>query len=321
MRDIAHETGVSITTVSHVINKTRHVNAETRRIVLEAMRRLEYDSTRIRKRNTQVSGLIGVIIADIREDYYVALVKAIETVSSENGFSILLCDSEMDDLKEQKNITTMLERKVSGLIIAPIHSEHFRDELRDADIPVVLVDRQYDTHNRIFVGINNFESAVIAKHHLDDKGCKRIGFVGYSGHVYTVNKRIVGYKSAVMESNDYEPAVLRIQYDTEDSEALIREFIIDHDLDGLICATSDICYEVISVIEDMPRSIPEDIKVITYDDNKWLDYLKYPISVISQPTAEIGEFAVKKILEHIDSPNEGGYVKTEVFFDVNVISR
>ncbi len=323
MKDIARKTGVSITTVSHVINKTRRVNQETRELVLEAMKQLEYDLSRAKRRNNHTSsGLIGVIIADVREDYYVSLVKAIETVATENRFSLLLCDSEMDPEKEKNNIRTILERNVSGLIIAPIFSKSYPEELRAADIPVVLVDRQYDNHNRTFVGINNFESAMIAKQHLDKKGCTHIGFIGYTEDVYTVHKRIMGYKTAVYDSgSSFNPAVLNLQYHNEDSYSLIKEFILEHKFDGLICATSDICYELVSVIDDLQLSVPEQIQIITYDDNKWLDYLKYPISVISQPTVEIGEHAVEKILHFLSNPDDDHQVKTEVFFDVQIIDR
>jgi len=322
MKDIAKITGVSITTVSHVINKTRHVNSETRELVLQAMNQLDYNPNRGKWKSNKSSGLIGVIIADIREDYYVSLVKAIETTATENKYSIIFCDSEMDHIKEKKNIKTILEKNISGLIIAPIDSHHYPAELKNLDIPIVLVDRQYDTHNKTFVGINNYESGITATRYLKDKGCKHIGFIGHSEHIYSVHKRIMGYKSVIYESQDtHEPSVLYIRYDKEDSYSLIKDFITKHTFDGLICATSDVCYEAISVIDDMSFSIPEEIKVITYDDNKWLDYLKYPVSVITQPTVEIGNFAVERVLQYITNPSDNNHVKTEVFFDTQIIDR
>jgi len=322
MKDIAHETGVSITTVSHVINKTRHVNSETRQLVLEAMNRLEYDHKRSRKKNGRTkSGLIGVIIADIREDYYVSVVKAIETVASENDLSIVFCDSEMDYEKENHNIQTILEKDTAGIIIAPISSEHFPASLKTSELPVVLIDRQYDQHDRTFVGINNFESGYQAEKHLEKKGCRHIGFIGYAEHVYTIEKRIQGYKSALQELNKPAPPVLFIRYDKEDSFSLIKDYIIRNAFDGLICATSDICYEAVSVIDELDVNIPDEMKIITYDDNKWLDYLKYPISVVSQPTAEIGEYAVEKVLHQLNNPAENRHVKSEVLFDIDIIDR
>jgi LacI family transcriptional regulator len=228
----------------------------------------------------------------------------------------------MDPAKEEQNIQKILSRDVAGLIIAPIDSRFFPEELRISQLPIVLVDRQYDGHNRTFVGINNFESGAMAFRHLEKKGCSRIGFIGYPDSVYSVHKRALGYKAGVLESEkSVQPQVLILHYDKEDSFALISDFIRTNDFDGLICATSDICYETVSVIHEMSIAIPESIKLLTYDDNKWLDYLRYPISVISQPTAEIGAFAVAKIIRYINTPSDSDHIKTEVFFDVSIIDR
>lgn len=322
MQDIASRTGVSITTVSHVINKTRHVNSETRELVLKALFDLGYDFARRTNGPNRTSGLIGVNIADVREDYYVALIRAIENAASDNGMSIVFCDSEMNSDKEASNIATMLERGVSGLILAPIHSQRVPEPLRSVELPIVLVDRQYDDHNWPFVGINNFESGALAVRYLESKGSNRIGFIGHSDHVYSVRKRVSGYKYALLDSDaSYEPSVLVISYDTEDSYALIREFITTGGFDGLICATSDVCYEAISAIDDIPLSVPNDIKILTYDDNKWLDYLKYPISVISQPTGEIGSYAVERIVHFLNNPTVDHKIKSEKLYDVSIIDR
>ena len=103
----------SITTVSHVINKTRYVKRETRELVLKTLDELKYD---IRKPKTRGNGskLIGVIVADITEDYSISVVKAIETYASEQSYSILLCDSEDDVEKEKRNIKNILDKEVGG---------------------------------------------------------------------------------------------------------------------------------------------------------------------------------------------------------------
>ena len=118
LEDIAHQAGVSITTVSHVINKTRYVKQETRELVLKILEEMEYDFKEPKAKH-HVSRFIGVIVADITEDYYISIVKAIETYASEQSFSILLCDSENDSEKEKRNIKNILARQVDGLIISP----------------------------------------------------------------------------------------------------------------------------------------------------------------------------------------------------------
>ncbi len=322
MKYIAEKAGVSITTVSHVINKTRHVNKDTREAVLKIIDDSQYQGIKFKKKKANKVEFIGVIIADIREDYYISITKSIETVASNMGVSIIFCDSEDDPEKEMKNIQMMQDRNVSGLILAPIASNDMPEELKSGEIPTVLIDRQYENHNLLFIGINNFNSSFLGAQHLYEKGCKKIAFIGYSESVYTVKQRIMGYKAYLLELNEQmTPMVLSLSYHEEDSYPIIKEFIEKKQIDGVICATSAICYELINVINDLNPKLQNKIKIISYDDNRWFDYLKYPVSVISQPTADIGCAALENLLSIIEQPNTNYEVKRELTFDVSIIDR
>lgn len=323
MKDIALKAGVSVTTVSHVISKTRNVAQETRELVLRTLEELDYQQSEGKQSQKRPAlDRIGVITADIQEDYYILLVKTIETIASENNISVLFCDSADDEEKEARNISMMLNKNVDGLIIAPVSFAPYPRQLKAADVPVVLVDRQYDKHSTSFVGINNADSAAKGTEYLVGKGCSRIGFIGYAETVYTMQQRVVGYKLGLIQHlPEQTPCVLHLKYSKEDSFHLIKAFLSEHRPDGLLCGTSDLCYQVISVVEDMGLRIPEDLKILTYDDNKWLDYLKYPVSVITQPTVEIGCQAVERILQLAENHRPGKRTKTEILFDVQIIDR
>jgi DNA-binding LacI/PurR family transcriptional regulator len=323
MKDIALKAGVSVTTVSHVISKTRNVAQETRELVLRTLDELDYQQSESRQGQKKPAlDLIGVITADIQEDYYILLVKTIETIASENNISVLFCDSEDDEEKEARNIGMMLNRNVGGLIIAPVGFVPYPRQLKAADMPVVLVDRQYDKHSTSFVGINNADSAARGTEYLVGKGCSRIGFIGYAESVYTLRQRVIGYKLGLMQYlPDQAPCVLHLKYSKEDSFHLIKSFLSEHRPDGLLCGTSDLCYQLVGVVEDMGLRVPEGLKILTYDDNKWLDYLKYPVSVITQPTVEIGCQAVERIIQLAENRRLGKRTKTEILFDAQIIDR
>lgn len=322
MKDIALKAGVSVTTVSHVISKTRNVAHETRELVLRTLEELDYQQTESRQSEPTVIDRIGVITADIQEDYYILLVKTIETIASENNVSVLFCDSADDVSKEKRNIDMMLSKNVDGLILAPVSFSSYPRELRAADVPVVLVDRQYDKHNTTFVGINNAESALSGTRYLVEKGCRRVGFIGYAETVYTMQQRVIGYKMGLMQQlPEQAPCVLHLKYSKEDSHHLIKSFLAEHKPDGLLCGTSDLCYQVLSVADDMGLNIPGQLKILTYDDNKWLDYLKYPVSVITQPTVEIGCHAVERILQLAGNRRLVKRTKTEILYDTQIIDR
>lgn len=323
MNDIAVKAGVSVTTVSHVINKTRNVAQETRELVLRTLEELDYQQGESRTGSGKPAlDRIGVITADIQEDYYILLVKAIETIASENNISVLFCDSADDGEKEARNIDMMLNKNVDGLILAPVACVPYPRQLRTADVPVVLVDRQYEKHQATFVGINNADSAARGTGYLVGKGCRRIGFIGYTEDVYTMQQRVVGYKLGVLEHLPGQvPLVQHLRYSKEDSFQLIKSFLSEARPDGLLCGTSDLCYQVLGAVEEMGLRIPQDLKILTYDDNKWLDYLKYPVSVITQPTVEIGYQAVERILQMAENRRVGKRTKTEILFDVQIIDR
>jgi LacI family transcriptional regulator len=322
METVALKAGVSITTVSHVINKTRQVNKETIKAVLQAAKELDYRPSRINKPTAGKTMYIGAILADTREDYYISMIKAIESVANDYGVAIIFCDSEMDSGKEEKNVGSLLERDISGLLLAPVEAAHIPKSLQTTSVPAVLIDRQYESHDFLFVGINNFQSSYTGTKHLFGKGCERIGFIGYSDSVYTIKQRILGYKAAVLEENQAAGAkVLSLNYSREDSFPLIKRFILDEDLDGLVCATSTLCYELIEVLDTLDGKIQKRLKIISFDDNRWFDYLKYPISVISQPVAEIANAALQNLLLLIEQTNSSYNVKRELHFDVSIIDR
>jgi LacI family transcriptional regulator len=321
LKDVAEKSGVSITTVSHVINNTRYVKKDTREYVLKVIKELGYEAYRP-KRAMQKIQYIAIVIADITEDYSISVIKAIETYAHDNGISVLVYDSENNTDKERKNIRTVIEKKIGGLILSPVNSEMCPRELKNTNIPVVLIDRQYSDHNKLFIGINNYESGYKATQYLLDKGCASIGFIGYTETVYTIRQRSLGYRTCLIEHNPSAAQhVLHLNYNQEDSTDLIQNFIEESGIDGVICATSDICYYLVGGLQEMSKSIPDDIKVVTYDDNRWLDYLKYPISVITQPTGEIGIHAVETIIDMVRHPENKKHIHSEMLFDIGFIDR
>ena len=324
MELIAQKAGVSITTVSHVINRTRHVNQSTKDAVLKVIKELSYRSSKMIRSNGLNGNkvCIGVILADAREDYYALMMKAIETIAADYGVSVIFCDSEADYEKEVKNINLLLGQKVDGLLLAPADADRMPKTLHNTSIPVVLIDRQYESHSFLSVGINNFRSGYLGTKDLFNKQCKSIGFIGYSDPVDTIRQRIQGYKAAVMECNPTEfPSVLYLKYNGGDSFPLIKQFLSEKDFDGLICATSSLCYELIEVFDTLDEKHKNRIKITCFDDNRWFDYLKYPVSVISQPVVEIGNAALENLLQLIEQPNNACNVRRELVFETMINDR
>jgi LacI family transcriptional regulator len=137
-----------------------------------------------------------------------------------------------------------------------------------------------------------------------------------------VDQRILGYKAALIEfGQNVQPKVLALHFEREDSSPKIKQFVYDEKLDGLVCGTSTVCYEAINALEEYNHDTLGHLKIITFDDNQWMDHLKMPVSVIVQPVAEIGNAALENLLRMIENINSGRNIKRELLFDVNIIDR
>jgi LacI family transcriptional regulator len=321
MRDVAEGAGVSIATVSHVINKTRHVNETTHQNVLNTIAELGYMANGVTARD-DTSRLIGLIIADIREDFYTEIVKAAETTACENNYSLILCDAEDNEQKELFYLQMLLQQNVQGIILAPINHKASPALLKDLSQSVVMIDRFYEEDRHDFIGINNFNAGREATLHLMRRGAKRIGFIGYDDSVYTIQQRILGYREALNVSGPgNDPHVFRLKYHNDRSIRKIAEMVREHHLDGLVCGTSHACYEAISVLREHSIRIPEDMQIITFDESKWFEYLSFPISVVRQPTVEIGTLAVELIVNKLLTPSRVKRKPRKIFLDFEIIDH
>ena len=138
--------------------------------------------------------------------------------------------------------------------------------------------------------------------------------------MYTMKQRFLGYQAAVLETGlALPPCDISLNY-YDDSFPLIQRFITDNELDGVICANSSLCYETIDVVDSLKEKIRRRLKIVCFDDNRWMDFVKYPISVISQPVVEIGSGAVENLMRCIKN-NSLHTVKQELLFDVTLIDR
>jgi LacI family transcriptional regulator len=322
MKDVAEETGYSISTVSHVINKTRRVDDETRQAILDSIHRLNYKPNKLaRGLKGKGSKTLGIIIADIREDFFSELVKSVESSACEKGFNMILCDSEDSLEKEESYVDMLIGQGVDGIMISPVNMDKPPKAFKTTTLPIVQIDRKFVGRKGDFVGIDNASSAHTSVNYLYDKGCRNIAFIGYNDKVYTIEERLAGYQRAMLEKNlDCKSNILRVMYHSDNSEFQIRTYLQAHpDTDGILCCTSNLCFETINAIEKMGLRIPQDIRVFSYDDSKWFDYLKYPISVIRQPTGEFGGVAIELMVDKIE--NRLPDVSKQILLDYELIDR
>jgi DNA-binding LacI/PurR family transcriptional regulator len=320
MQDIAQVSGYSITTICHVINRTRHVDAEARSIILKAAESLGYNFNR--NNASDKNKTIGMVIADIRVDYFSDVTKSVEEIARSAGYNLIYCDSAERDEDERVCIDMLLAHGVSGMILAPCNTDADYSRLIEQQVPVVLLDRNIDSRKFDFVGIDNANSATRLTKCLWNQGSRDIGFVGYKGPQFTTRERIEGYRNALLELGIFDPKrILLIDSHADNVGQELADFVTQRNkLDGIICQSSNASFDILDTLTELGSEYAERIRLGTWDDNKWFNLLKYPISAISQPTGDIAAVATELLFDKIESSKRQTIPK-RIFLDYELTVR
>ncbi len=302
MRDVAKLAGFSVSTVSHVVNETRFVEEETRQKIRQAIKTLNYRpnilAQSLKGKGTQT---IGVIIGDIRLNFFSEIVKSIDSIANKAGYSVILCDAEERIRAELFYIDVLLRKGIDGLILAPVDPDIMSSDLLESKIPFVQIDRKSNQYSSDFVGIDNVKSAETGTLHLINQGYRRLGFISFDANCDPSKSRIEGFKKALLARGLADQGIMKaLNYDTDDQQELIKAWLREHnDLHAVFCENDDLCYATLGAIEELGLNIPRDIGILTFDDSRWFQYLKTPITAIKQPTEAIGRLAVETLLKRI----------------------
>ena len=305
MGDVARIAGVSASTVSHVLNGTRKVDAATRLRVEAAIQDTGY------RRNVVARSLaagrthtVGLSISALTNPYFGSLVHAVERALSGAGYVLVVGDSH-DDVTSEKRITdSLLDRKVDGMIVAPAAgSEHTTlPGIIGAGTPLVLIDRGVDL-GCDQVGPENFISARSLTEHLLDLGHRRIGVVRGLAGISSTTERFDGYAAALADRGiGVDPALI---LDGESStEAAMREV---HSLmsredrpTALVSLNNAMTIGALKALNGLGLAIPRDVAFVCYDDFEWSDLFEPRLTAAAQDVGTIGTTAVDLLLRRID---------------------
>jgi LacI family transcriptional regulator len=304
IRDVAKKSGCSVSTVSHVINGTRHVEEKTRQRVLKAIKVLDYSPNMFaRSLKGKETKTLGVIISDIREDFFSELTKSVESRANELGYSIILCDCEEDTAKESFSVDMLLRKGVDGIILAPVDENAAPRVPRLGDVPVVQIDRKCGPLEADFFGIDNSAASTAAVSHLLSHGYTRIGFVGFETTLYTMRHRIEGFRLTLADRGLARASdVLLIESRGDLLSDPVKDWLQENrGFQALVCGNTNLCFAAMEALDDLGLSVPRDVAIVSFDDSKWLRFLACPVTAIRQPTARIGRDALDRLIERIGS--------------------
>ncbi len=313
IKDIAQEVGVSTTTVSFVLNgkaKEKRISDELKDKILKTAERLNYRPNQVaRGLRTGQTHTLGLIVEDISNPFFAHLARFVEDEADKSGYKVMFCSTENNDEKAISLLYLLRHRQMDGFIIIP--TSGIEKEIRslvNEKKPVVLVDRYFPSLDTSYVTVDNFKGASDGTKLLLAKGYKHILLVTLESDQVQMTERERGYKEAMSSKSLAESGdILRIPYDL--THAQMVKSIASHidaspGIDSAFFTTNYLGVAGLEALRQLKKVIPDQIAVLSFDDNDLFRLGSPSISVISQPIREIGKKAVEIILSLISSKSE-----------------
>lgn len=319
LKDVARESGLTVGTVSRVLNNRGYISAKTREKVYRVMKELNYQPNEMaRSLSTQKTNTIGVIVPHIVHPYFSKMIDSLEEAAYENNYKILLFSSKGKIDLEKKYIEMCWRNRVAGVILFSglFHTEVFKN----LDFPVITIERFIDEATAGIV-CDNYQGGVLATEHLIDRGCRSLLHIGGVNQMQmpadsrktafedVCRKRGVKYLS-VDPDDEY--------YNDLDYYAVIRLVLDQHpDIDGIFASSDLIAAQVIQVCHEKNIKVPEQLKVVGFDDVNIASLTTPRITTIRQPVKEMADFAVSAL----NNVLSGEAVPKEMRFPVTLVER
>lgn len=309
MNEVAEAAGVSIATVSRVINGSGGVSKKLERRVRQAMDQLHYHPSSIaRSFKTQETRLIGILIPLLDHPFYSRLATAIEQKLFSRDYRALICNTEEDDQREREYIEMLVRQRVDGVIInSSAKNTAYTHKLNDLRIPYILIDRNLPKVECGKVFCDNSQGGYLGMQHLLELGHRRIGIVAAPATQEPIIRRLRGVQEALTDySLATEPDLLvtgDVQSFEMGYESARRLLAMTPRPTAIFALTDVMAIGVMHAAAEMGLSVPRDLSVVGYDDLPMASYMMPPLTTVAQPISEMGEAAVEMLFRQIDAPD------------------
>ena len=319
IKDVAERSGVTVTTVSRVLNNRGYISDTTRQKVYKAMEELNYQPNEIaRALLKRKSNLIGLIIPNVSHPFFAELTNYIEYYAHKTGYKILLCNAYQDSKKEKDYIDMLKRNQVDGIIMGSHTLE--TSEYLNLSLPIVAIDR-FLSKDIPYISSDNYNGGVLATKLLIQKGCRKIAHISGPLNLNTpANQRYKAFEDVAKE-NDIPYVVTETtlnSFDKEEYERIVYDLFKEHsDIDGIFASSDLIATSIIKVSNNLGKSIPQNLKIVGYDDISIASLIVPPITTIRQPIEEIAQLAVEVIINQLN----GKKVEIETILPIELIER
>lgn len=326
MHEVARRAGVSLGTVSNVLNHPELVSEETRTRVQRTIDELGFvrngSARQLRVGSTQS---IGLIVLDVTNPFFTEVARGAEDAASERGYIVILCNSDNSPRKEKNYLRVLEEQRVAGILIVPVEGNaSYTRALRRSGTSVVLLDRVSQDTNTCSVSVDDIYGGELAGLHLLELGHRRIAYIHgpFSSAQYA--DRLAGLRRAVVEANlDPDAAIVSLAAETDNAHAgaaCVDAFLKLKDRPTAIFCGND--YLAMGVMYELARrqvTVPQDVALIGYDDIDLAPMLAVPLTTIRQPKYDLGFAATDLLLDEI--VNKDSHEHRQIVFRPELIVR
>jgi LacI family transcriptional regulator len=306
LKDIAHDLGLSVVTVSKVLRDHPDIGEKTRQRVLKRMKELNYQPNfAARSLITGQTWTIGLVVPDLLHPFFAQVAKAISVEVRRKGYSLFISSSDEDPALEQEEIAQLLARRVDVMLIASsqLAVDSFR-RIEEQKIPYILLDRQFPGFESNFVGVDDTAVGVLATTHLIEQGCRRIAHVR-GPEISTAIGRLEGYRQA-LAAHQLAPIAGHIVSIGPSGDhlgekagyaATVKLLAQKNRPDGIFCFNDPVALGTMRAILDSGLRVPEDIAVVGCGNLSYSDFLRVPLTSIDQNSMMIGKTAAALALK------------------------
>lgn len=305
--DVAHEAGVSYTTVSRVLNNKAHVKPETRQRVLTAMTRLGYVvDQRARSLAGGRSQVIGLLVHDAGTSYIGEIIRGIDEELASAQYDLLLYTTHRRKTKESAYVTTLTRGMADGLLlVSPRNPGVYLETLRQHRFPHVMIDHRGSDDETPAVAAENWQGTYNATEYLIEFGHQRIGFITGDMAQICAQDRLAGYETALTDHGiTFDPELVCEGNFFQSLGYVGASAMLElPNPPTAIFASNDVsAFGVMEAVRDHGLRIPDDISVVGFDDIPQAAHVHPPLTTVRQPLEEMGRAATRMLLEHIKDP-------------------
>ncbi len=322
IKDVARESGVSIATVSRVLNGIDVVNEETKRKVLDAIEKLDYRPNILaRSLKTQKSSTIGIIIPDISNPVYPEIVRGAEDVASIYNYNIMLSNTDLDKEREKEAFNMLREKMVDGIIyMGNSLDEDLKETIKNINVPVVSIGTMDEGNEIPSVGIDTYAASYDATSYLQRKGDRNIAYIGYEEHRSVENQKMFnGYRDAMEDNGTFKEELVYFgALKAEDGYKGIDAILNKEKIQGIFCSNDEIAMGAINALRENGIRVPEDVDVMGFDDISIASIYHPTLTTVARPLYDMGSVGMRILIKII---NKLAVEETYYLLPYNIVER